>query len=306
MSISQKNVIYPHSLSKGDTIGIVAPAGPFDRHLFDQGVSIIRGMGFAIRIDEQLFSRNGYLAGADSARTAHFNAMVADDKVRALICARGGYGSLRMLTGLDYEKIRQAAKPVIGFSDITALHRAILLKSGLVTFHGPMVTTLAGIDDDSRNRWYDTLTDPVPAPMKLSGVRVLKPGFARGMLAGGNLATLCHLTGTWVAGSLKGSILLLEDVGEAVYRIDRMLTQLKMADMFEGLTGVVLGEFKNCGPAEQIEDLFMQIFGDRDIPIVSGAPVGHGSRNWTVPMGIQAVMDTDREELRFLLPAVRE
>jgi muramoyltetrapeptide carboxypeptidase len=306
MLFDRKTAVHPRRLHDGDTIGIVAPAGPFDRELFEQGLAVIHSMGFATKTDPRIFSREGYLAGTDASRSAQFNAMMTDDDVHAVMCARGGYGSLRMLEALDYPAIESSAKALIGFSDITALHRAVLLWSSLITLHGPMVTTLPRCDEQSRISWYRTLTEPVAPSMDLSHARVLKPGTAEGELAGGNLATLCHLTGTRLGMGFAGQILLLEEIGEAPYRIDRMLTQMKMAGLFAGLAGVVLGSFEDCGSMDEIEALVLERFADVSIPIVSGACVGHGRSNLTVPLGVAVRMDTTAGELRFIEPTFRE
>jgi muramoyltetrapeptide carboxypeptidase len=306
MSFNSYRVIRPKRLNAGDTIGIVAPAGPFDRELFEQGIAVIQSMGFATKTDPRIFSQQGYLAGPDASRAAQFNAMIADSQVKAVMSARGGYGSLRMLEALDYKAIGSRAKAFIGFSDITALHRAIFIRSSLVTFHGPMVTTLPQSDGQSRLSWYRALTEPLAPPFDLSRARVLKSGRAEGVLAGGNLATLCHLTGTSMGMGFGGQILLLEDIGEAPYRIDRMLTQMKMAGLFAGLAGLVLGSFEACGSDDDIDALVLERFADMSIPIVSGACVGHGRSNWTVPLGLITRLDTADGELRFLESTFKE
>jgi len=306
MSFSPNRIIRARRLKDGETIGIVAPAGPFDQQLFAQGIAIIQSMGFETKTDERIFSRNGYLAGTDSARAAQFMAMVADHQVQAVMSARGGYGTLRIMEVLDYSKIGTASKAFIGFSDMTALHRAIYLRSGLVTFHGPMVTTLARSGETTRLSWYRTLTEPVAPSIDLSSARVLKSGIAQGVLTGGNLATLCHLTGTAIGAGFQGHILLLEDIGEAPYRIDRMLTQMKMAGLFNGMAGLVLGSFEDCGSGDEIDALVLERFKDWPIPIVSGAPIGHGRNNWTVPLGIAAQLDTAKAELVFVEPSFKE
>lgn len=306
MSFNHRRIIRPHRLHAGDTIGIVAPAGPFDQESFEKGIAVIRNMGFATKSDPRIFAREGYFAGTDASRAAQVNAMVADTEVKAVICARGGYGSLRILEALDYAAIGASAKVVIGFSDITALHSAILLRSSLVTLHGPMVTTLPTCDEHSRDSWYRALTEPSVPAVNLAHARVLKAGKAEGVLTGGNLATLCHLTGTaWGAG-FEGRILLLEEIGEAPYRIDRMMTQMKMAGLFDGLAGLVLGSFENCGSMEEIDGLVRELFADMAFPIVSGVPVGHGRSNWTLPLGVAAELDTAAGELHFIEPTFRE
>jgi muramoyltetrapeptide carboxypeptidase len=306
MNFSQNHIIRPHRIYAGDTIGIVAPAGPFDRESFEQGIARIHEMGFCTKTDPRIFAREGYMAGTDVSRAAQVNAMVADTEVKAVICARGGYGSLRILEALDYAAIGSSAKAIIGFSDITALHRAILLRSSLVTLHGPMVTTLPRCDEESRMSWYRALTETVSPPMDLSHARVLKPGKAEGVLTGGNLATLCHLTGTPLGATFEGQVLLVEEIGEVPYRIDRMLTQMKMAGLFDGLAGVVLGSFEDCGAMDEIDALMLERFADMSIPIVSGVRIGHGRSNWTVPLGVAARLDTTAGELRFLEPTFRK
>ena len=296
----------PQKLNTGDTIGIVAPAGPFDPDLFEEGIALIQSLGFQTKTDARIFSRNGYLAGTDAQRAAQFNAMVADDHVRAIMAARGGYGALRIMQALDYQAIAGAAKVFIGFSDMTVLHRAIFLRSGLVTLHGPMVTTLVRSDEASRQSWYRTLTELYAPPIDLSAARVLKPGKANGILVGGNLASLCHLTGTSMGAGFKDCILLLEDVGEPLYRVDRMLTQMRMAGLFENVAGLVLGSFEDCGAADEIDALVSDLLAGRSIPIVAGAPVGHGRSNWTVPLGTGARLDTAQSELRFVEPTFTE
>lgn len=306
MRINQDRIVLPRRLKAGDTIGVVAPAGPFDRDVFEKGISIIHGMGLATKTDTRIFASKSYLAGSDTVRADQFNAMVADPQVQAVISARGGFGSLRMLDNLDYKTIAAEAKPFIGFSDVTALHRAIFLRSGLVTFHGPMVTTLAVSDAASRVSWYKTLTEPVAPAIDLSAARVLKSGTAQGVMTGGNLTTLCHLTGTCIGAGFKGQILLLEDIGEAPYRIDRVLTQMQMAGLFDGVAGLVMGSFDACGSEEEIDALVLEKFQDYSIPIVSGAPIGHGRINHTVPLGLTVKLDTSRGRLQFVQATFEE
>lgn len=306
MCFNPGRIVRVPRLKAGDTIGIVAPSGPFDRERFAQGIAIIESMGFATRTDDRIFSRRGYLAGTDSERAAQFAEMFADPGIQAVMSARGGYGALRILNALDFSAIGAAAKAFIGFSDITALHRAIYLRCGLVTFHGPMVTTLPHSDAATRHCWYASLTEPVAPPIDLSGTRILKPGVAEGIVAGGNLATLCHLTGTSYGTAFDGNILLLEDIGEAPYRIDRMLTQMKLAGLLDKVAGLVLGSFEDCGSGNDLDALVAEIFSDLSIPIISGAPVGHGHCNWTLPLGLTARLDTTAGELRYIEPTFEE
>jgi muramoyltetrapeptide carboxypeptidase len=263
-------------------------------------------MGFNTRIHPWVYQIDRYLAGADDHRAAQFNAMMADDTVQAVMCARGGYGAMRILDRLDYDAIGHNPKPLIGFSDITALHQVIQLKTGLVTFHGPMVTTLAKLTGQGRQSWWDALTGNRDFSMLFSDLRVLKAGSAQGLLVGGNLATLCHMVGTPYGADYAGTILMIEDVGEAPYRIDRMLTQMKLAGVLDGMAGLVVGGFEDCGRFDEIDEIVLERFGDMDIPIVSGAPFGHGRENTIVPLGVPARLDTDPATVSLLEPVYRD
>ena len=298
----KKRRIRPRRLRVGQTIGIVAPSGSFDLNLFEQGIKIIERSGFSAKFDNRIFAAHKYFAGSDSERAAVLNEMISDEQVHAIMCARGGYGALRILSKVDYDNITNSAKPFIGFSDITALHRAIWLKCGLVTFHGPVVTTLARCDKTSLSCWYRTLTEPITPTIDLSNTRILKPGKAVGIITGGNLTTLCHLTGTLFGSGYNANLLLIEDVGEAPYRVDRMLTHMKMAGLFEGVSAVLIGSFETCGEPQFIDRLILEIFENMQIPIISGFPAGHREPNWTLPMGVCAHLDTEKKELVFIEP----
>ncbi len=306
MQLFSRKVIRPRRLSRGDAIGIVAPSSPFEKALFEQGIRRIHESGFATLAADDLFRSSGYLAGTDQQRAEQFNAMVADPRVQAVMCARGGFGALRILDRLDFDAIRSNAKPIVGFSDITALHQAVFFASGLVSFHGPTVTTLARSDAATVRAWRDALTNPDPLTMDLSGAVFLKPGTAQGPVRGGNLATLCHMLGTPYLDSFKGALLLIEDTGEALYRIDRMLSQMKMAGFFDGIAGLLLGEFAHCGPASDLYALVAEVFIDRDIPVAAGLEIGHGNCNRTIPMGVDARLDSGSGSLEFLTSAFEE
>lgn len=304
--MARHTILKPHCIKPGDTIGIVAPASPFGRDAFDKGTAILHDMGFSTKMGSGVFDRQGYLAGTDAQRVKQLHAMLVDDQVQAIVCARGGYGTMKLLADLDYGLCRQHIKPFIGFSDITALHLALQQNAGWVTFHGPMVTTLAQGDDLSRQALYDTLTGQVRQHCDLAQARCLQSGVSQGRLAGGNLATLCHLVGTPFAGNFEGAILLLEDTGEAPYRIDRMLTQMTLAGAFDGLAGVVLGTFDNCGAPDDLDALMQSHFSAMGIPVVAWAGVGHGERNLTLPLGINVRLDADHTKLEFLERAFDE
>jgi muramoyltetrapeptide carboxypeptidase len=299
------SLIIPRRLNKGDTIGIVAPSSPFEPDALDKGISVLNRMGFKTKQADGLFDGIGYLAGTDARRLAQVNAMFADNAVDAIMCARGGFGALKLLSGLDYGLIRSHPKALVGFSDITALHQGIFQKTGLVTFHGPVVTTLGEADQASLDAWRAALAGGRPVVMGAEKKYTVVTGVARGMVSGGNLATLCHLVGTQFHPVFNDAILVIEETNESLYRIDRMLTQMKLAGCFQGLAGVALGNFNGCGPLPDILDLMKDCFGTRAIPIAAGFPWGHAGPNLTIPLGLPARLDADSGELQFLETATR-
>ncbi|TES90851.1 MAG: LD-carboxypeptidase [Desulfobacteraceae bacterium] len=303
MNNTEKTPLIPPRLMPGDTVGIVAPAGPFDREKFMKGKTVLESMGFQTFFDESIFHKYGFLAGTDIQRADQVNRLFADPDVQAVVCARGGYGSMRILPFLDFETIQKNPKIFIGYSDISALLSVLHDRCGLVTFHGPVVTTLANAAQGTIAAMRTVLTSNTILELKPEKGIVIKPGAALGTVAGGNLTTLCHLVGTPYTPSFNGKILLLEDLGEAPYRIDRMLTQMELAGCFEGLKGLVLGSFEECGQPDEIFRIVQEIFRDVDIPILSGFEIGHRGINITIPIGLGATLDADRQVLAFHEPA---
>jgi muramoyltetrapeptide carboxypeptidase len=295
--------VRPPRLKPGDTIGIVAPAGPFDHDLFMQGLSALQSMGFRTRVPDAVFDKTGYLAGSDAQRARLVNQLFKETDVQAIVCARGGFGCLRMLPLVDFDIIGAHPKVFVGFSDITALLAAITRRSGLVTFHGPMVTPLATASELTLRSLSAAITSDTPLEIAPTAGVVLQAGRATGPVIGGNLATLCHLLGTPFEAGFEDNILLLEDRGEAPYRIDRMLSQMKLAGSFKGIAGIILGSFKDCGNLDDIYRIFQDRFQDLHIPILAGFDVGHGKQNLTLPVGMTATLDTDLQLLSFTQPA---
>lgn len=299
MDVKKKIPLIPARLTPGDTIGIVAPASPFDMEKFYSGISALESMGFRTFIPDDLFKKNGYLAGTDDHRANLMNRLFADRTIKGIVCARGGFGSIRILPLLDFETIRKNPKIFVGFSDISALLSVIYTKCGLVTFHGPMVTTLGDADKKTKESIFSAFSSNMKLEITLKSGVTIKSGSASGPVSGGNLTTLCHLIGTPFEPSFKGHILLLEDRGEASYRIDRMLTQMKIAGCFEGLVGLALGTFEDCGTKNDIFSIVNNIFNGYTLPILAGFDVGHGKSNITIPIGVQATLDADRHILSY-------
>jgi len=300
------NAIFPKRLRPGDAVGIVAPASPFDRQRLDQGICRLESAGYHPIVPEGLFERQGYLAGSDQHRADLVNRFFADSSVNAVMCARGGYGSMRMLPFLDYDAIKEHPKILAGFSDITALLNAVSFQSRLVTFHGPNVTTLGDQDQLTRDSFVQALTSDSSILIEVQKGVTLCGGRATGIVTGGNLTTLCHLIGTPFEPDYNNCILLLEDRGEAPYRIDRMLSQMKLAGCFDNLAGIVLGSFEQCGTPGAVLDVFSRMFGDFAIPVLGGLDAGHGKTNLTVPIGLAATLDADRKRLAFDRAATRD
>ncbi len=303
MDVKKKKPLIPAGLTPGDTIGIVAPASPFDMEKFYSGINALESMGFRTFIPDDLFKKNGYLAGTDDHRANLMNGLFADRTIKGIVCARGGFGSIRILPLLDFETIRKNPKIFVGFSDISALLSVIYTKCGLVTFHGPMVTTLGDADKKTKESIFSTFSSNMKLEITLKSGVTIKSGSASGPVSGGNLTTLCHLIGTPFEPSFKGHILLLEDRGEASYRIDRMLTQMKIAGCFDGLVGLALGTFEDCGTKNDIFSIVDNIFNGYTLPILAGFDVGHGKSNITIPIGVQATLDADRHILSYHEPA---
>ena len=292
-------LIKPPTLRPGDTIGIAAPASPFDQQAFEHGVAVLESMGYRVKIPDDLFSQHGYLAGSDSERASQLTKLFEDESVRAIFCARGGFGSMKLLPLLDFEIICARPKILLGFSDVTALLVAIYSRCGMVTFHGPLVTTLKKDSEKSCSALIDAIGSSKPLTLKPPEAVILNPGQASGPLLGGNLTSLCHLMGTPYEPRFKGHLLFLEDRGETSYRIDRMLSQLYLGGRLDGVAGVVLGSFQDCGPVEDVYTIVKESFRHTGGPILAGFDLGHGSDNITVPIGLEADLDTENGSLRF-------
>ncbi len=305
------NPIRPPRLRLGDTIGLVAPAGPCrDRAGLEKGIAILREMGFRVKFSPAIHEEADYLAGSDQNRAADFNSLWADEEVEAILALRGGYGSIRMLAGLDLALIRHSPKLLIGFSDIGVLLTALLKQCGLVTFHGPMAATLASSDQESRLAFFEMLTGEKPAAIAPAELEILSPGQASGVLLGGNLTTLVHLLATPYEISWRQAIVFLEDVNESAYRIDRLLTHLQEAGRLNEVAGIILGGFSpqpvaKGGDTRLIWRRVLELTGGK-IPVWGNFPAGHGPANRILPLGVRVTMDSERGQLQFLEAATRD
>lgn len=274
-------------------MAVVAPSGPVDPDALDAGVAWLRGIGLDVRVGKHVHDRWGYLAGDDAARAADLQDAWCDPEIAAVLCARGGYGAVRVLDHLDWSALAAAApKPLHGSSDITALHVAFGKRLGVATSFGPMVATLLADPDPVSATAAQAALLGTPRPV--TGGHPLVPGRAVGPLTGGNLSLLVSLLGTpYAPPPARGHIVLLEDVGEKPYRIDRMLTQLLMSGRLDGAAGVALGSWTDCGDPDELRAVLSERLTGLGVPIVAGLPIGHGRPQHTVTLGADAVLDAD-------------
>jgi muramoyltetrapeptide carboxypeptidase len=289
----------PPALVPGDGVRVVAPSSPFDRRRFDLGHECL-GARYSVTLADGLFARTGFLAGDDQARARALKVALRDEDVRALIAARGGYGATRLLPWLEVDEVRSAGRWLVGFSDTTALH-ALWARAGLCSIHGPMVCSLAEAPDAARQALFALLEGGTPAPW--SELEVVREGRAEGRLLGGNLTVLAALAGTPFMPSLSDAILIVEDVTERPYRLDRMLTTLLGSGALDGVRGVIIGHFTECEPGPdgtRWEEVLHERFGTLGVPIVAGAPVGHVDDNMPVVLGAHTIIEGDR--VRFVQP----
>lgn len=307
-------------LRPGDTVGLIEPASFSDDEARIDGVKYtIAGMGLVPKVAAHVGSRYGYLAGTDEERAADINAMFADPEVRAVFAVRGGWGSARLLPFLDWEVIRANPKLLVGSSDVTALHLAFAARAGFPSIHAPnAASTWARTSWESFWRLAfagDTpVLGPLPGPDFVSPGRLaftaIRPGTARGRLLGGNLSVLSALVGTPWLPDFEGAILFLEDVGEAEYRIDRMLSQLALAGVLGKVAGVVFGQCTRCtaGVAGYsgftVPQLLEQYLLPLGVPAFGGANVGHIADQLSLPVGTEVEINADAGEIRVLEPIV--
>ena len=290
----------PPALHRGDRVAVVAPASGFDRASFDAGLTLI-GERYRPSHGPGLFERHRYLAGDDARRLAELTAALADPQVRGLFCARGGYGATRLLRHLATQPPPGPPKPLVGFSDITALH-LWLQAHGRVSIHGPVLTQLPRLAEATRLRLFDLLESDAPAPA-LRGSDCYVGGVAEGPLLGGNLSVLSRVLATRCMPDLEGAVLLLEDQGERPYRLDRIWTHLELAGVFARVRGIVLGTFTACeepGAAYSSTEVLRELAQATGLPCAAGFPIGHGTVNEPVPLGVRVRLDADAVSLTFL------
>lgn len=317
---SPRSPLRPQRLQPGDTVGLISPSrATFLSQDLDIAIDLLAAFGLKSKPGRHVLNRYGYLGGRDQERAADINELFADKSVAGILAVHGGWGAARVLPHLDYDVIRRNPKALIGYSDITALHTGIHARTGLVSFHAPT----------GRSRWTSfsadyfrrvvmgaealTMTNPTELGDSLvqieDRVRTITPGVARGRLLGGNLTVLTALMGSPYLPDFDGAILVLEDVEEQLYRIDRMMTQLALAGVLKRVAGVVFGKCTKCEPGENygsntLEEILNDHVRSLGIPAFEGAMIGHIAKQFTLPIGAPVEIDAGKGEIRMLEPAV--
>jgi muramoyltetrapeptide carboxypeptidase len=312
---TQTKTIKPKRLKQGDKIAIIAPSSGVSQAEFDKAIKNMTDLGFKTKVGKYTQALNGFLAGTDKERLEDLHWAFADKEVSAIWCIRGGYGAGRFLPNLDFNLIKKNPKVFIGYSDITALHLAIYQNTGLVTFHGPVASS--NYSEYTKKHVINVLSNPsAPYKIELSPdniakegkefkTEVISQGKARGKLIGGNLSLLTALAGTpYALKNTKGKILFIEDVGERPYRLDRMFVQLKQSLNLKELAGIALGVFADCDApddkSQTLIDIVKDQLGNLGIPVIYGLSFGHIRDQFTLPVGIEAEMNTENATIAFL------
>lgn len=286
----------PAPLRRGDVIAVLSPAAAVDEHSVRAGMQLLERAGFTVRLGATTLKKTGYLAGPDSERIADLHNMFQEPEVKAIIAARGGYGSGRLLPLIDPAVARAHPKIFVGHSDLTFLLNDFLQRAELVTFHGPMVAGLQQRPEAAESLLAMLSGDRVGWHQPAQAV--VQPGTAEGLLVGGSLSVIVATLGTPYAIETRGRLLFLEDVNEKPYRIDRMLTQLRQAGMLDGVAGVIFGEMSGCIAAANervsVRDVISEAFSAAPYPVAFGLPSGHGAGTLTLPLGIRARLAGER------------
>jgi len=311
------NILKPPRLRRADVIGLISPASPpLPAEKIEKGARYLEGLGYRVKLGEHVAAQHGFFAGTDAQRLSDLNAMLNDPQIKAIFAIRGGYGSPRLLPFVDYRAVRRRPKIIVGFSDVTALQLALLRRTGLITFSGPLpgVEFWQKPDPYTEEHFWRLLTStrrvgPLPNPRnEPSHSRI--PGRAEGRLLGGNLSLLVSNLGTRFSPDYRGTILVLEDVGEHFHRIDRMFTQLRNAGILDQINGLVLGHFTNCKASDsakphlKLNEIIEEVLSWLNVPVVEGFQYGHVARKLTVPFGLRARLDAGRGTLTVTESAV--
>ncbi len=304
------HLIKPKKLHPGDRVGVIAPAGPVNPEELEKGLIVLEKMGFKPHVGKYVYEKNHFVAGTDEQRAEDVMAMFKNPDIKAIFCARGGYGVNRILPLLNSRVIRKNPKPLVGSSDITLLLIFLLQKCSMISYHGPMIAASFGNFPmrHSKKHFKKLLTEPENVAISWPKAKTLKSGEVEGPLVGGCLTLLCRSLKTPYEIKTEGSILFIEDVNEPDYKIDGMLWHLKTAGKFQKVKGIIFGEMVNCGSnsknIKKLESLFQDFFKNEKFPILTNCPIGHGSEIWTLPMGSRAQLNFEKKKIILTEPAL--
>lgn len=282
----------------------LAPASPIKKAVLSAATAWLANHGFRVLGAGELTAPRLYQEDDDRRRAWWFHQALQDPDIAGIVCVRGGYGCLRLLPHIDFDLVRSTGKLILGFSDVSALLGPITQRCRLVTVHGPTLAQIPELTPAAREQLLQLLRGQLPPELIFQPLRFLVPGRAQGPLLGGNLTTITHLVGTPYALELQGHILFLEDHNEALYRLDRFLQQLKLSGSLDGVAGLVLGAFTNCGEEEKIWRLFADLGRSLGVPVAAGLPCGHQPDNRALPLGVPAELDSGTAALRLRLRPV--
>jgi len=286
-------------LRTGDRIALIAPASPFQVEKFARVCDSLKSRGFQLAPGNSIFHQEGYLAGTEADRANDVIEAIRDPSIAAIVCVRGGYGSGRLIPWLPFSVLQDYPKIFLGFSDITFLHLAFLSQMEWITFHGPNL-----MDADSSPGKLDGILNALKGEgifsWSLQDEHIVRAGIATGRLFGGNLTCISHLLGTPYFPGAEGALLLVEDCSEALYRLDRIFNHLKLAGVLSGISGLILGDFKDCAESRDILSMVLDHAGPFHFPIVAGLPFGHDGLNEVIPFGVPFQLNTYERTLRAL------
>jgi muramoyltetrapeptide carboxypeptidase len=297
--------LMPNRLRAGDTVGVIAPASPPNKKNLEKGIEFLKGLGLKVKVGKSVEKTYGYLAGTDQERLEDLHTMFLDSEVKAIFCACGGYGTARMAENIEYDMIKANPKIFWGYSDITFLHTAIRQETGLVTFHGPMLASDIGKEDTLplSKEGFRQLFEPteVVYTERISPLETLVEGVASGELVGGNLSLIVSTLGTPYEIDTKGKLLFIEDVNEEPRSVDRMLNQLKMAGKLDEVNGIVIGDFCDCSSKRELslplEEVISHYVRSANKPALKGFLMGHCNPHVSIPLGVQATLNTHEKRL---------
>lgn len=289
-------MIKPKRLKIGDKIGVIAPASPvYDKERIEKGIDVLKKLGYEVILGESCFKQYGFLAGNDYVRIRDINEFFKNKDINAILCLRGGYGSIRIIDSIDYDIIKENPKIFCGYSDITAMHLAINKKTDLVTFHGPMLASdIYEEDEFTIKNFIECLSKKIKG--KTYKLNKIKGYNVEGRIFGGNLSIICSLLGTCYENNFKDKILFIEDIDEKPYKIDRMLYQLKLRGVFNKVKAVILGQFTNCDGDEyslSFNEVINEFFKNINIPVYYGLYAGHEKNKITIPLNVKVKIYND-------------